>query len=204
VTGSIDDWDSAYLRDVPPPWDIGRPQPVFAELAKKGLLTGAVLDAGCGTGEHALLAAANGASVFGVDASETAIGRAKAKAAARSLDVSFELGDILTMSFPAGSFDTVIDVGLFHVFDDIDRRRYVDVIGTGLRRGGCCYLMCFSDLQPGDWGPRRISAQELKDSFATGWAFTSIEPTHFEINPVMEATTAAAWLAVINRLPTSQ
>ncbi len=203
MTRSTDDWDSAYLRDAPPPWDIGRPQPVFAELAKKGLLTGAVLDAGCGTGEHALLAAANGASVLGVDASETAIGRAKAKAAARSLDASFELGDILTMSFPAGGFDTVIDVGLFHVFDDIDRRRYVDVIGRGLRRGGCCYLMCFSDLQPEDWGPRRLSAHELKDSFATGWTFTSIEPTHFEINPMMETTTAAAWLSVINRLPTS-
>ncbi len=52
-------WDTAYAEgSAPAPWDIGRPQPAFARLADRGLLAGRVLDAGCGTGEHTLLAAA--------------------------------------------------------------------------------------------------------------------------------------------------
>ncbi|WP_258053505.1 class I SAM-dependent methyltransferase [Streptomyces sp. Ru72] len=41
----------------PPPWDIGRPQPAFLALADAGLLHGRVLEVGCGTGEHTLMAA---------------------------------------------------------------------------------------------------------------------------------------------------
>lgn len=202
MTSPIHDWDASYLQHEPPPWDLGRPQPALVDLAKEGRLNGAVLDAGCGTGEHALLAAANGASVLGVDASKTAIARARAKAAERRLSASFELGDILKVPLTTGRFDTVIDVGLFHVFDDFDRERYVDVIGNALRPGGNCYLMCFSDRQPGNWGPRRVSTQELKSAFSSGWSFTRIEPSQLEINPIGETTAAAAWLAVINRTPT--
>jgi SAM-dependent methyltransferase len=197
------DWEGVYQQQAPPPWDIGRPQPVFAELANQGLLTGAVLDAGCGTGEHALLAAANGASVLGVDLSETAISSARAKAADRDLSVTFEVGDIMSVSLPANAFDTVIDCGLFHVFDDTDRARYVRVIGRTLRPGGSCFLMCFSDRQPGDWGPRRISERELTDAFTEGWAFERLDPARIAINPMMGATIIAAWLAVISRLPAS-
>ena len=31
-------WDAVYVADQPPPWDIGRPQPVFTRLADQGLL----------------------------------------------------------------------------------------------------------------------------------------------------------------------
>ena len=61
-----EDFDSVYMQGVPP-WDIGRSQPAFAELAERGLLAGRVLDAGCGTGEHALMAAALGLEATGFD-----------------------------------------------------------------------------------------------------------------------------------------
>src|SRR5580693_3382938 len=51
------EWDASYTADTPAPWDIGRPQPAFVRLADEGRLTGRLLDAGCGTGENALLAA---------------------------------------------------------------------------------------------------------------------------------------------------
>jgi SAM-dependent methyltransferase len=69
MTTPVPDWDAAYEGTAPAPWDIGRPQPVIARLAGSGVLCGRVLDAGCGTGEHALLAAAHGAQVVGVDIS---------------------------------------------------------------------------------------------------------------------------------------
>src|SRR4051812_44857599 len=119
-------WDESYQRDSAAPWDIQRPQPAIQRLADAGLLTGDLLDAGCGTGEHALLAAANGANVYGVDLSQVAIERARRKAAERGLDVRFDAGDVLSMPLSDDGFDVVIDSGLFHVFDDDDRTRYVD------------------------------------------------------------------------------
>lgn len=55
----------------PAPWDIGRPQPAVVRLASEGGFAGAVLDAGCGTGENALHVASRGLPVLGVDVAET-------------------------------------------------------------------------------------------------------------------------------------
>ena len=148
------EWDSAY-QDHLPPWDIGRPQPAFVRLADSGLLSGRVLDAGCGTGEHALLAAARGATAMGVDLSALAIEKARGKATERGLTARFEVADALHLERLGESFDTVIDSGLFHVFDDADRARYVTSLAAVIEPGGRYYLMCFSDRQPGEWGPRR-------------------------------------------------
>jgi SAM-dependent methyltransferase len=65
-------WNAAYTAESPAPWDTGRPQPAFARLAEAGRLTGSVLDIGCGTGEHALLAARHGADAVGVDVAPAA------------------------------------------------------------------------------------------------------------------------------------
>jgi hypothetical protein len=65
-------WDASY-SDGPAPWDIGRPQPAIVRMASKGGFAGRVLDAGCGTGEHALLIASLGLPVLGVDVAETAL-----------------------------------------------------------------------------------------------------------------------------------
>src|ERR1039458_3801834 len=65
-------WDSSY-HDGPAPWDIGQPQPAIVRLASEGGFAGAVLDAGCGTGENALHVASLGLPVLGVDVAETAL-----------------------------------------------------------------------------------------------------------------------------------
>jgi SAM-dependent methyltransferase len=194
------DWDNSYVAAEPPPWDIGRPQPAFVRLAEGGLLSGQVLDAGCGTGEHTLLAAAHGADAVGVDVSPAAIARARAKAAERGLSARFEVGDALDLGQFGLTFGTVIDSGLFHVFDDADRPRYVASLASVLRPGGTCYLMCFSDLQPGTMGPRRVRKDELVAAFADGWTVTDISADEFVVNPAFGATAARAWLATIRRL----
>ncbi len=193
-------WDQVYAADAaPPPWDIGRPQPAFQRLAERGLLSGRLLDAGCGTGEQALLAAARGADVTGVDISPRAIARARAKAAERDLPARFEVADVLSLGQLGTTFDTVIDSGVFHVFDDKDRARYVTSLASVLCPGGYCYLSCFSDSQPGDWGPRRVSQDELRTAFSDGWSVTSIEAGTFEVNPGIPTPAVQAWLATIRR-----
>lgn len=87
-------WDASYL-DGPAPWDIGEPQPAILRLATEGAFAGAVLDAGCGTGENALHIASLGLRVVGVDAAETALSIAREKAAARRIDSDFVVADAL-------------------------------------------------------------------------------------------------------------
>ena len=195
------DWDAMYAGDSDPaPWDIGRPQAAFERLADAGLLSGRLLDAGCGTGENVLLAAAHGADATGVDIAPHAIARARAKAAERHLKARFEVADVLNLGQLGATFDTVIDSGVCHVFDDADRARYVTSLASVLRPGGRCYLACFSDRQPGGWGPRRVSQDELRAAFGDGWSVISIEADTFDINPGMPAPTVQAWLATIQRM----
>jgi SAM-dependent methyltransferase len=194
-------WDDSYAGTAPPPWDLGRPQPTFVRLAGEGLLTGQVLDVGCGTGEQTLLAASSGADALGVDISPLAIERARDKATARGIKARFEVADALRLGELGLTFDTIIDSGVFHVFDDDARVRYVASLASVLRPGGRLYLMCFSDRQPGTFGPRRVTQDELRAAFGDGWTIISIQADAFAINPgSFGTTTAQAWLATISRV----
>jgi SAM-dependent methyltransferase len=174
-------WDDVYVADEPPPWDIGRPQPVFARLADQGLLRGVLLDSGCGTGENTMLAAGHGADALGVDVSPNAIAQARRKAGERGSAARFQVADVLDLGQLGLVFDTVVDSGVFHVFDDADRARYVA-----------------SDQQPGDAGPRRVSQDELIAAFGNSWTIDSITAETFAIN-FEGRSEAQAWLATIER-----
>ena len=165
------------------PWDIGRPQARFVTIA--GQVTGPVLDAGCGTGEHALFFAARGHRVTGIDFVDEAIRRARRKAAERGLSVEFLVKDATALGDWDARFASVIDCGLFHVFSDDDRRRYVQGLAQVVEPGGQVFLMCFSDEEPGTEGPRRVSRQELSYAFADGWRVESVEPVRGEVNPAL-------------------
>ncbi len=199
ATGRARDWDTSYVGSSPP-WDIGSPQPAFLRLADAGALTGALLDAGCGTGEHTILAACCGAGALGIDVSPRAIEIARRKAVERGVETRFQVLDALRLDALSESFDTVLDSGLFHVFDDGARTEYVSALHGALRPGGRLHLLCFSDRQPGEFGPRRVTEGELHASFGSGWRIDSLVPDHFDINPGLGTLTAEAWLADILRL----
>jgi SAM-dependent methyltransferase len=191
-----EDFETSYQTSTPP-WDIGRPQSAFVRLLETGEIRGQVLDIGCGTGEHALMAAAAGLSASGIDAAPTAIRLAREKAVERGLEVRFDVADALDLSGFGTSFDSVLDCGLFHVFDDNDRALFVASIGAVVVPGGRYFMLCFSDRQPGDWGPRRVGQDELRRSFADGWRVDDIEETVLEITISPEG--AQAWLASFTR-----
>jgi len=190
-----EDFDASYAGT--PPWDIGRPQPAFLELAEGGVLRGRVLDVGCGTGEHALMAARLGHEATGIDTAQTAIAIAQDKARDRGLTARFLVWDALLLSDLNDQFDTVLDCGLFHVFEDDDRVQYVDSLRAVLPPDGRIYMLCFSDRQPGDWGPRRVTQDEIKASFRDGWQVDSIEASKIDIN--IDPNGALAWRVSISR-----
>jgi SAM-dependent methyltransferase len=191
-------WDAVYREDRGP-WDIGRPQAAFVRLANAGELLSPLLDSGCGTGEHTLLAAERGLSALGIDVAPSAIEAARAKAAGRGLDVQFEVGDVLALDRLGRQFATVIDSGVFHVFDDGDRARYVASLGSVVRPTGAVHLLCFSEHTPGTAGPRRVTEAELRAAFADGWIVDRIEPAVLEVRPEFSAVPANGWLATIMR-----
>jgi cyclopropane fatty-acyl-phospholipid synthase-like methyltransferase len=199
---SIDRASFANLYAGPAPWDIGKPQGQFVAIAEQ--VAGPLLDAGCGTGEHALFFAARGMRVVGIDFLEEAILRARAKAADRGLAVEFRCKDATMLGDWGERFASVIDSGLFHCFSDDDRPRYARGLAHVLKPGGRLFLMCFSEEEPGQEGPRRVSRQELYDTFADGWEVESVQPSQFDVNPEFTEVKFSeggpkAWFAVVRR-----
>ncbi|HVS37832.1 MAG TPA: class I SAM-dependent methyltransferase [Gemmataceae bacterium] len=193
-------FESAYASQAP--WDIGRPNKVLVNVADR--ISGSVLDAGCGTGENALFFAGRGRQVTGIDFIEEAINRARRKAAERGVQAAFMVKNATTLKDWSERFDNVIDSGLFHVFNDEDHRRYVEGLATVLKPGGRLFLGCFSDEEPGEQGPRRVSKKELHDAFAEGWNIESIEPTKAEVRPDLKDSSFSeggpkAWFVVVRR-----
>ncbi len=191
------DFDASYASEIPPAWDIGRPQPAFDRLSKAGGLVGSVLDAGCGTGEHALLAASLGHEALGVDLSAKAIDSAVTKAAERGVEARFLVADALRLVDLGERFETVLDCGLFHVLDDDERKRYVESLAAVVPPGGRYHMLCFSDGQPGDWGPRRVTQDEVRTAFSEGWEVESIEPSVIDLT--WDPAGALAWQVAARR-----
>ena len=146
-------WDGAYTASAPAPWDIGR----------RSRFSSAWPSRGCCPGRCSTPAAEPEAHPAGRRARRRR-GRCRSltpgcragprRAADRGLAVRFEVADALEPRRRLGlAFDAIIDSGVFHVFDDSDRSRYVVSLASALRDGGHCHLLCFSDRQPGTCGP---------------------------------------------------
>jgi SAM-dependent methyltransferase len=190
-------WDASY-HDGPAPWDIGHPQPAIARLAADGGFAGAVLDAGCGTGENAIHIASLGFSVLGVDVAETAVATARENAAGRGIAVEFAVADAFHLERLGRKFATVLDCGLFHTFDHDERPDYVASLASVTELDGTLYVLCFRDDGP-DTGPHPIGQEELRAAFNshTGWRVAAIESDRLQTR--FHDDGAPAWLATIKR-----
>ena len=197
------EWNRTY-DDEWARWDIGRPQQAFVDLEASGEITPPVLDSGCGTGEHSLLFASKEMDVVGIDISTSAIERARSKAAQRELDATFVVGDVLALEQLDRRFKTIVDCGVFHVFEDDDRARYVLSLSSVIEEGGVLHLMCFSEHTPGVQGPRRVTQGELVTAFANGWVVEHIEPSILEVKEHWAPEPARTWLARIVRPASSR
>ena len=171
-----DEWESAY-RDGRTSWDTGAAQPAFLRLAQAGALRGRVLDIGCGTGEHALLAARLGLAATGIDISPAAIAIAAGKAQARQLTARFLVCDALDVARLGEQFDTVLDSCLFHWLSPQDRPRYAAALRDTVPPGGRCFILCFRAPRWRRSRGRGLTVPEIRAAFSQGWAIDAINAT---------------------------
>jgi SAM-dependent methyltransferase len=194
-------FDVAY--EGTPSWETGRPQPVVLRLLEEGAISGAVLDAGCGTGRHAVLVAGRGHRVAGIDVAARAVDLARARAHDASVAATFVTGDALDLGVHAAAlgapFDTLLDVGLFHVLQPADRLRYAGALASVVRPGGRGYVVAWSDRNQFGVGPERVTRRDLRRAFRAdeGWRVDSIEPVKLET--LLPMGMVHAWLARLRR-----
>lgn len=191
-------WDASY-RSGPAPWDVGRPQPAVVRLASQGAFTGAVLDAGCGTGANTLHVASLGLPVLGVDVAQTAVAIARTTARERGIEAEFAVADALHLESLGRTFGTVLDCGLFHTFEGDERAEYAKSLASVTDPGARLYVLCFGDEGP-DQGPHPVGQEDLSAAFthATGWDVTAVDPER--ILTRFHDAGAPAWLATITRV----
>lgn len=96
------------------------------------------------------------------------------------------------------TFDTVIESGLFHVLSDSERPSFIRSISRVMRPGSRYFMLAFSNLEPGEFDlPRRVSPEEIRASFSSGWCIDWIRPAVFESR--IRPNGSQAWLSAIAR-----
>lgn len=193
-------WDEAYAGD--PPWDVDHPQPAIVELAGAGVVSGHVLEAGCGTGVDALALAGRVARVTAMDVSGRAVHRAReriARAAAEASGsppaVDLVVGDARAIPLGDGAVDATLDVGLFHAMDPAERRAYADELAAVVRPGGTAVVLSFGPRAPTDWGPSPVDADAVEAAFGEGWRVAGQREAPYDTN----GTTVPGHLAILER-----
>jgi SAM-dependent methyltransferase len=192
-------WDASYANG-PAPWNIGGPQPAVARLLETTQLEGPVLDAGCGGGENALLIASKGLPVVGFDVAETALAQARSDAAKGGYDVEFVTADALALKSLGRTFATIIDSGLLHSLDAVERRRYAESLADVTDLRGTLYVLAFSN-EGENAGPHPLRKTDFTDAFdaTSGWNVIAIEADRV-MTRYHDENGAPAWFATIRRI----
>ncbi len=188
-----------YAEPLAPAWDVGRPQRAVYDLELAGEIPRAVVDVGCGTGEHALFLAARGHVVCAVDPSARDVARAMRRARERGLRVAFATEELTRLERLGRSFDGALDAGTFHRVELGARADYARALASVVRPGGRLFVLCFGDHERGPGGPRRVSRAELCTVLegAGLFAVDAIEPSLIESRGYPGG--ANAWLAKARR-----
>ena len=155
-----------------------------------------VLDLGTGPATQAIALAKRGYEMVAVDIAASAIEKAKHAAARQGVRIDFRVDDILDSKLPAGLVEAIVDRGVFHVLPPGKRSAYVETVHRILSPNGWLFLKCFSDKEPGTFGPYRLAEDELRESFRKRFDIESILDAEFQgtLKP-----NPRAWFAIMRR-----
>jgi 2-polyprenyl-3-methyl-5-hydroxy-6-metoxy-1,4-benzoquinol methylase len=141
------------------------------------------------------MSAALGLDATGIDVAETPIEISKAKARNRNLMARFLVHDARHLPALGEQFDTVIDCGLFHIFDKAERAAFELGLRSVVKPSSRIYMLCLSDHQTNyATGTTLVSQEDIRDTFGTEWLIDSIELSTLDS---MKNPERPAWLATI-------
>ena len=127
--------------------ELERPSNWFAWHAHRIRPGSRVLDLACGTGRHALAAAALGGEVTAIDKDGVSLEIGRKEAKARGLDLTWRQVDLEGTWPELGSFDAVL------VFNYLDRKKMPAII-SAVGPGGILLAETFLEAQKAfGWGP---------------------------------------------------
>ena len=173
------------------PWDIGGPQPVVQKLVALGAIKGEVVDAGTGPGHHAIHYASKGLSATGIDASPTAIERAKQNAERAGVSVNFQVADATKLDGLEDRFDTVVDCAFYHVFFEEEelQKLYLQALHRATKPGARLYMFEFGTGNVNGFSmPASLPEENFRELLpAAGWNITYFGPTTYQGNVSVEA-----------------
>lgn len=157
------------------PWD-GHPLPTSLRNLIEGetaLTAGTALDIGCGTGDNSIYLAKHGWRVTGVDFVVKAVDKARAKASANKLDITFAQADATRLSSEGvgTNFDLIVDNGCLHGMSPEDRDAYVREVASVAAPGARLLLVEF--VTGGSFGVPGIDPAEVERRFAADWTLLS-------------------------------
>jgi ubiquinone/menaquinone biosynthesis C-methylase UbiE len=137
------------------------------------LPAGSALDLGCGTGDSSIYLAEHGWKVTGVDFVPNALDKARAKAAAADVSVSFVHADVthLSQAGIGADFQLIVDNGCLHNMSDADRDAYVREVSAVAAPDARLLIVAFPP--GGRFGVRGIDHVEMERRFAHGWTLLS-------------------------------
>jgi SAM-dependent methyltransferase len=153
------------------PWD-GHPLATSLRDLVEGenaLAAGTALDIGCGTGDNSIYLAKHGWQVTGVDFVAKAVDKARAKAAANKIAVTFSQADVTRLSSEGigTNFGLIVDSGCLHGMSDEDRDAYVREVTAVAAPDARLLLVEF--VRGASFGVPGIDPDEVERRFAADW-----------------------------------
>ena len=116
------DWMYRYSRA---PWDLGARKELVEVVESRRVKPCKAIDLGCGTASNAIFLAQHGFDVTGTDYSPASIALCQQRGAAAGVTVNWIEDDLTDLKRVHGSFDFLVDWGVYDDLTQPDRQAYL-------------------------------------------------------------------------------
>jgi SAM-dependent methyltransferase len=130
------------------------------------------LDLGCGFGSSTWFLAREGFSVDAIDGSALIIERLRERLTLENLDARLVAGDILSLPYPSGCFDCVIDIACLMCNDFAGTRLILDGVHDRLKPGGRLFSISATPATSGLQSGERIAEGTYRNLTEGAFAHT--------------------------------
>jgi SAM-dependent methyltransferase len=195
----VESWDARYRGNSRPGWDMGSPSSHLKAAVEGGAIKpGRAVVLGCGTGTNAIYLARQGFDVTALDIAPTALDLAQEKEEKAGVKVRWLLADVLAPPADLETFDFIFDRGCYHGVRRTSARGYVATLKRLSRPGTQVLILAGNANEERQYGPPRVSEEELRGDFSSVFDFVRLEAVHFDsADPQRQG--ALAWLVLLRR-----